>query len=81
MSKLISPNDLQAEACKAYGFDAPTTREQWTLCVNYWAANIASGLEVSACRVLGLLFDCPLSAQEIERIADFQHSKKGTRHD
>ena len=79
---LISPNELHAAAYAEYlDSRAPITRRDWQLCVNYWAANIASGLEVAACQLLGTLMECPLSSAEIGEIAAFQAGcKKGTSH-
>lgn len=78
MASLISPNDLQRAACKAMleSRDPITTRD-WQLCANYWAANIAKGVEPSALVLLGAIFDCPLSKDELCEIALFQQSKKG----
>lgn len=77
MKNMVSPNDLQQAARDCY-LDGrePVTREEWQYCVNYWAANIASGLEVEACKLIGLIMECPLSPAEIEEIAAFQAGRK-----
>jgi hypothetical protein len=76
MARMISPNELHAAACKAYGFVSPTTKDEWALCVNFWAANIGRGLEVEACKLLAKIFNCPLSQAAVEHIARFQKEKK-----
>jgi hypothetical protein len=74
---MVSPNDLQkaAIAMMLEGRE-PKTDEDWAKCVNFWAANIAKGLEESACHLLKRLFDCPLPDEDIEIIAKFQANKK-----
>jgi len=77
MSKAISPNDLQAAAIE-HMLDGkkPRTTDDWTLLANFWAANIAGGLEVSAVPLIGMLFNCPLSKEVLVEIAKFQATRK-----
>lgn len=77
MAKLVSPNELHKAACKEY-LDGrePETKEEWELCVNYWAFNIADGLKVSATIIMSKILDCPLSLEEVTQIAMFQEEKK-----
>lgn len=81
--KFISPNSLQAEAIKAYNLDKNKTwtDRDWQLLVNYWAANIASGMEHEVCKIMAMLYECPLPDWQIEKIAAFQAAKKGERDD
>jgi hypothetical protein len=72
---LVSPNDLQQHAIQWIGHE-PEDETDWLLCVNYWAANIAKGLEESACLLLAKLFDCPLSDEQIKEVAAFQKRNK-----
>ena len=77
MSKLISPNELQSKAIEIMlNGRKPTTREDWQLCANFWAVNIANGLEATATPLIGVLFDCPLSYDELVAIAQFQADRK-----
>jgi hypothetical protein len=74
---MVSPAELHRAACAEYlDGRSPTTRTEWQYCVNYWAANLAAGLEVEACKLLGLIMECPLSATEISEIAAFQAGHK-----
>lgn len=77
MAKLVSPNDLQAEAEKQMlQGRKPSTKRDWELCANFWACNIQKGLEVAALPLLGKLMDCPLSTEDLVAIAKFQADKK-----
>jgi len=77
MQKLVSPNDLQL-AAQNMMLDGrePISRKDWAMCANFWAANIAKGLEVTALPLLGLLFNCPLTKDELIAIANYQRSRK-----
>lgn len=71
--KLISPNQLQEAAiAMMLGGAPPTTDREWILCVNFWAANIQAGLEKDVCRLMKMLFDCPLPDEVVEEIARLQ---------
>ncbi len=74
---LVSPNDLQAAAIDEMlcGLN-PVTTKDWQLLVNFWAANIAKGLEESACQIIARLFNCPLSHDTITQICEFQLERK-----
>lgn len=74
--KLLSPNTIQAAACAWAGFKTPSTPEDWEKCVNFWACNIATGLEESACVLMAAILECPLSPAHIQRIAAFQADLK-----
>lgn len=76
-NKLISPNELH-QAAKDQMLDGrePVTDKDWQLCANFWAANIAAGLEVAATPLVGMIFDCPLGKETLIKIAEFQASKK-----
>lgn len=77
MSRMVSPNDLQQAAIDTMlDGKPPTTDKDWVLCANFWAANIQSGLEVSAIPLMGMILGCPLSKEYLTEIAQFQASKK-----
>ncbi len=75
--KMVSPNDLQ-QAAKDHMLQGcePVTKGDWALCANFWAANIALGLEESAVPLIGMIFQCPLSKAYLIEIARFQANKK-----
>jgi hypothetical protein len=78
MTRNVSPNELQSAAiAMMLGGLPPITREDWTLCANFWASNIAKGLEEAAVPLLGMLFECPLTKEELTEIARFQADRKG----
>lgn len=82
MSKFISPNELHSAACTHMLSGAvPITRHDWSLVVNFWAANVADGLEADICKVMKMIFDCPLTAAEITKIANYQASHKASLRD
>jgi len=76
-SQLRSPNEL-FEKAKEVMLDGavPKTQEDWCLVVNFWAKNIAYGLEESACILLAQIFEAPLHADLVAEIAKFQMEKK-----
>jgi hypothetical protein len=74
---MVSPNDLQKAAIDMMlDGNKPRSSADWTLCANFWAANIQKGLEVSALPVIAMLFDCPLKRDELQAIATYQHDCK-----
>jgi len=76
MTKFVSPNDLHRGACETM-LDGrePQSVEDWQLCVNFWACNIALA-EVQCCQLMARLYGCPLSDEQIVEIAMFQVLKK-----
>jgi uncharacterized protein (DUF2237 family) len=78
MGRWVSPNDMQ-KAAEEQMLDGrkPVTREEWALCVNFWAANVEKGLEQGTVMLMGHLFnECPLDSDELEDIAKFQAVRK-----
>ena len=74
--RMVSPNDLHSAALAEYcGGNQPKNNLEWAKVVNYWAANIAVA-EVEACKLMALMFDCPIPVGEIEKIAKFQMERK-----
>lgn len=74
--EIISPFELQKEACIACGFEKPESKVQWMQCVNYWAFNVESGLEVEICQLLAIILDCPLEQRDLRDIALYQMGVK-----
>jgi uncharacterized protein (DUF2237 family) len=77
MGRWVSPNDIQkaAEEHMLAG-QKPVTRDDWILCANFWAANIQKGLEEGAVPLMGLIFECPLTKDELLEVAKFQAVRK-----
>jgi hypothetical protein len=77
MANMVSPNDLQQAArdCYLEGRE-PSSTKDWQYCINFWAANIQSGLEESACILIAKIFDCPLKKKDIIEIVKFQVNAK-----
>lgn len=75
---LISPNDLiRAAKDQMLGGKEPATHRDWQLIANFWAANLAAGLEESGTILLRLLYpECPLTKEELIDIAEFQAARK-----
>lgn len=76
-NKLVSPNDIHdaAKTSCLNGYD-PVTPHDWQLVVNFWAWNIMGGLETSACKLMAMMYHCPLSVKDVETIAKYQASRK-----
>lgn len=80
MSKFVSPNDLhKAAKTQMLQGKEPVSQMDWMLCANFWAANIASGMEVEVVKLMGLIFQCPLTTDVLTEIAQFQVGKKEER--
>jgi uncharacterized protein (DUF2237 family) len=77
MSKLVSPNDLQT-AAREHMLEGrePVSHKDWALCANFWAANVSKGVETSAVPLIGMIFNCPLSRDELVEIATYQAERK-----
>lgn len=74
--RLVSPNELyQAAKDTMLDGNEPTNDHDWSLVVNFWAANIDAA-EVDACKLLKLLYQCPLSDKDVAQIARYQAKKK-----
>ncbi len=77
MSRMVSPNDLN-RAARADMLECrePKSRKDWMMLCNYWASNAEKGLEESICKLMNLIFDGPLTDDEIGYIARFQATRK-----
>lgn len=75
--RMVSPNAL-LEAAKAemLAGKEPTNKIDWSLVMNYVAANISDGLEVPICKIFVLMYDIPLTQDEVIQIAEFQARAK-----
>jgi len=72
---MISPNMLHERAKKIMlQGKAPVSDEDWVKVVNFWAANISN--EEAVCALLAKLYDCPLSSENVEKIAMYQEGRK-----
>ena len=73
----VSPNDMMKEA-KEQMLEGrvPSTRKDWMLVVNFVAANVQKGLEVDCCKIFRLIFDIPLSENDVYEIAQYQLARK-----
>jgi hypothetical protein len=82
MSRLMSPNELQAAAEKMM-LDGrkPETVKDWSLCANFWAANLERNVILSAMPLLGMIFECPLTREELTAIGRFQYERKEIQSD
>lgn len=82
---MVSPNEMQ-QAAKDIMLKGrePSTYDDWVKVVNFWAANITSGMEVLCCALLAKLYDAPLAPEIIRSIAEHQAKVKkeqGTKKD
>lgn len=76
-SQLRSPDEMFT-AAKSFMLDGrePSTHKDWELVMNFFASNIAKGVEESACRLLKMIYDIPLDDDLINQIAEFQRNRK-----
>lgn len=73
---LISPNELLAAGILNMldGYP-PVTKDDWSLLVNFFAANVQFGIAGSLCKLMKALYDIPLTDHEIDRIVRFQQAR------
>lgn len=74
---LRSPNDLkkQAEEVMLDGREAETPRD-WALLVNCWAANLPKDLALVEIRLMGMIFEIPISEADMEEIVLYQLDRR-----
>jgi hypothetical protein len=70
---LTSPNEMLAAARKEM-LDGrePQSYEDWVLVMNFMACNIAPEVADAACKLMAVIYEMPLSVQDVEQIVDFQ---------
>lgn len=75
--KFVSPNEMfeKGKEMMLSGRE-PESREDWMMMFNFFAKNIGKGLEESACLLMGKIWDCGLSENDIMGIARFQMELK-----
>ena len=67
---MVSPNDLLADAKKHMLNGAePEGREDWCLVFFYMARIVHKEVQPAALKLIGKLYDQPLSDEEIEKIS------------
>jgi hypothetical protein len=76
-SRMLSPDELhnKAKEMMLEGRE-PKTAGEWALCANFWAANISKGFAVITCKIMGKIYQCPLSEADLKQIAEFQEKRK-----
>lgn len=78
MPKFISPNEMLAEAkLQMLGGKEPISREDWYKVMNFVAVNVHESCAVECCKLIGVLYDIPMTGDEIQSVVEFQLSKKG----
>jgi hypothetical protein len=50
----------------------PTSHEDWTLVMNFMAANVHDSVAESACQLMAKIYHMPLTKSEVTHIVDFQ---------
>lgn len=73
----VSPNDL-LEFSKKEMLEGrePETKTDWILVANCMAFNIDPSCSVPAMQVMGMIYDMPISKEELAEIATFQSTKR-----
>ena len=77
MPNMISPNELH-DAAKKHMLEGkePVTDHEWSLCVNFWAANILPDFAILTANLMAKIYKCPLKEETVEEIAFFQAERK-----
>jgi len=70
---LVSPKMLLQEAKKQMLNNCePNTKDDWMTVLNFMAANIAPEVQPSALKVIAMIYQMPVSPEEVETISMFQ---------
>jgi len=78
MVKLVSPNELIAEAKKQMieGRE-PQTFQDWSLIMNFVARNIEYSSALVGCKLIARIYDMPLNDSQVEAIVLYQQARRG----
>jgi hypothetical protein len=72
-----TPNEMVVEACEQMlDGKMPESRDDWVLVMNFAAFNVQPEAAVSACQLLRILYDMPLTEAEVVQIVNFQIAGK-----
>jgi hypothetical protein len=73
----VSPNEI-LEKAKAEMIDGrdPVTTKDWALVMNYMAFNVHADVAESACLLLRLIYDMPLTEDEVKQIVAYQQERR-----
>lgn len=81
MPHLVSPNELMALArIHMLGGKEPETHRDYERVINFIAANLESEIALSACLLMRVLYDMPLSEGGITAIVDYQNDHRIRPH-
>lgn len=77
MTQLRSPNEVM-QAAKDHMLEGkdPESYKDYMLVMNFIAANVDQSVAHSACQVMAMIYDMPLSQDTVAEIVDFQLSRK-----
>jgi hypothetical protein len=71
--RLVSPREIYTQAVNVMlGGKDPVSHDDYALVMNYIAANLLPDTALNACLLMGVIFDMPLSKQDITDIVQFQ---------
>lgn len=75
--RLVSPDEM-VKAAKDMCLDGrePKTEIDYQIIANFCAANIGGGAEEPVLRLIGMIYDWPISSEHLTKIAAFQALKK-----
>jgi hypothetical protein len=70
---LVSPKEIydMAKNVMLEGSD-PKDKDDYSLIVNFIAANLLPEIALSACQLMGTMYEMPLTPDEIKKIVEFQ---------
>ena len=75
--RFVSPNEMLA-AAKDFMLQGrePVNRQDWQLIVNFFAVNVASGMEEPCVQLVMKLYNHPLTEEDITKIVSYQVERK-----
>lgn len=77
MTQLRSPDEFMA-AAKDMMLEGrePVTERDWMLVTNFVASNVIKGVEAATCLLFKMLYEVPLTEDQIREIAAFHYDLK-----
>lgn len=78
MTELVSPNTM-LDAAKTHMLDGrePESHEDWSLVMNFFAANISHDVAHQACQLMAKIYNMPLAHGDIHAIVEYQLIARG----
>jgi hypothetical protein len=76
--ELVSPDHIMGEAkMHMLRGQEPSSWDDWAKVMNFIAYNVAPECDLQACRLMAIIYEMPLTYDEVKAIVLFQRAKRG----